>query len=551
MNITIFIVLYLVHQTVCTDSRPLVTTSSGVVRGQTLYLNNKKIDQYLNIPFAEPPVGRLRFAKPVPLKTPQNEIINGIYPGNSCIQDIIGNQKPLTESEDCLVLNVWSPNMNSTNDTTLKPVMFWIYGGGLSMGSIFQETFNGTVLATYDMVIVAANYRVGALGFLYGADDSAPGNLGFYDQLLALQWLRDNVHVFVGDRDLITIFGQSAGSTSIAAHILSPLSNGLFKRAIMQSGSLLFNKDRPLLDTTDALKRFKQMARQLDCDPYDYRWLDCLRDIPDPKLFCNKPHNYSALPFNFPVIGTEFLPQLPLKSFSLASLNIDIDLMAGTTTDEGPGLLLGSYTESKSHMNRQLFDKLLNEMDNDFHNLEIDKLLTHYLNNANNSINDSNNLLNALGTLYGDLLMVCPTYLFTKLLSMVQNYGKNVYYYRFDYKSDKMDNPWKILEKYMGLNGSLIHHSSDLDFVFGTPIIKQQDFSELDYDFSLEVMKMWTDFAKYGKPSNDWPKFLDTTVGDDNQLVSKIKVLTPYDLTRVEENPFLSTCDGVWKQYFL
>ncbi|CAG2113531.1 unnamed protein product, partial [Medioppia subpectinata] len=113
--------------------------------------------------------------------------------------------------------------------------MFNIHGGGLSIGSSF--TFpgaNGSILATHDVVFASTNYRLGQLGFLYGDREDAPGNVGFYDQLLALKWVRENAHQFGGDKDQITILGGSAGSWSVSAHILSPLSKGLFKRAIME-----------------------------------------------------------------------------------------------------------------------------------------------------------------------------------------------------------------------------------------------------------------------------------------------------------------------------
>ena len=91
----------------------------------------------------------------------------------------------MPQSEDCLVLNVWTKG----NSDPLKPVMFWIHGGGFTQGNIFDPLFNGSVLATYDVVIVSANYRLGPFGWLYGGDDSAPGNVGLYDQLLALFWV--------------------------------------------------------------------------------------------------------------------------------------------------------------------------------------------------------------------------------------------------------------------------------------------------------------------------------------------------------------------------
>jgi len=97
----------------------------------------------------------------------------------------------MTLSEDCLVLNIWSPQLpeNSTHFEA-KPVMFFIYGGGFTIGSIYQSLFDGRVLATNDVVVVTANYRLGAFGFLYGGQESVPGNMGLYDQILALKWVR-------------------------------------------------------------------------------------------------------------------------------------------------------------------------------------------------------------------------------------------------------------------------------------------------------------------------------------------------------------------------
>ena len=118
-------------------------------------------------------------------------IIDATKAKNSCIQPIdeslaefIGN---ITISEDCLFLNIWNPKEN--DPAKLKPVMFWIYGGGLNLGSIFQEIYNGSILATHDVVFVSVNYRLGALGFLYPGDESVHGNMGYYDQLLGLQWV--------------------------------------------------------------------------------------------------------------------------------------------------------------------------------------------------------------------------------------------------------------------------------------------------------------------------------------------------------------------------
>ncbi|CAG2182327.1 unnamed protein product, partial [Oppiella nova] len=194
-------------------------TTSGVVNGHTIHVLNASIHEFLGIPYAQPPVGALRFAKPVPITKPSKDIIDATKYGNSCMQkppdyaqELWGN---VTLSEDCLVLNIWTPNVeNNTRSEALplKPVMFYIHGGGLLWGSIFNPIYNGSVLAIHDVLLVSTNYRLGSFGFLYGEEVSAPGNVGLFDQLLALKWVRENVHLFGGDRDQITIFGQSAGS---------------------------------------------------------------------------------------------------------------------------------------------------------------------------------------------------------------------------------------------------------------------------------------------------------------------------------------------------
>ena len=119
-------------------------------------------------------------------------IIDATKPKYSCHQtkaEFKNLSGGLTFSEDCLTLNIWSPKIGNNNSSKLKPVMFWIYGGGLNHGFMFQPVYNGSVLATKDIVLVSVNYRVGYFGFLYGGDASAPGNVGLYDQLLGLQWV--------------------------------------------------------------------------------------------------------------------------------------------------------------------------------------------------------------------------------------------------------------------------------------------------------------------------------------------------------------------------
>ena len=202
-------------------------------------------------------MGDLRFRKPLPTERWQN-ILDATRLPNSCYQETLkafpgfrGETKwnyntNTVLSEDCLYLNLWVPKkfrqvaFDGSNSTlTNASVMIWIHGGGYSKGGSSVELYDGlTLAATNDVIVASLNYRLGAFGFLYLGTDEAPGNMGLYDQAMAMQWIKDNVHFFGGNPNSITVFGESAGAGSITAHLLSPVSKHLVKRAILQSGSV-------------------------------------------------------------------------------------------------------------------------------------------------------------------------------------------------------------------------------------------------------------------------------------------------------------------------
>ncbi|CAG2118674.1 unnamed protein product, partial [Medioppia subpectinata] len=508
------IIMYLIVCCVCDSNSIDVNTSSGSVRGQTLHVLNRSIHQFLNIPYAEPPLGPLRFAPPVPLKAPKQVMSDS-----------------LAMSEDCLVLNIWTPNVDNRSKSEgkvgLKPVMFFIYGGGFIFGSIFKDLYNGSVLATNDVVVVSANYRVGPLGFLYGGDETAPGNAGLYDQLLALKWVRENIRLFGGDRDQITIFGYSSGSWSVSAHILSPLSKGLFKRAIIQSGSVMYNRDRPALSAVEALNTAKQLARRLNCSEFGNKctWLDCLRAIKDPNLFIVWT-NVSRLVWQHPVFGTHFLPFVPKKAFNTRSFNLGIEVMAGVTKDEGNALSYFRIPEMNLKLTEQLFRKAVNNFNDEYHNIDVDKVCDHYLKGIDKT--NSSQLKGALSALYGDLEYTCPTYHFTK--SLATNGQKVVYFYRFNFQT-------QLTARQRNCADGHVCHAADSNLMFGQPLRYPSLYSKTEYDFSIEVMKMWTNFAKNGKAHEVWPQFWDKSV-------IRVKDLNPNDMSLILDNPYESTCDG-------
>src|SRR5581483_3259291 len=176
-------------------------------------------------------------------------------------------------SEDCLFLNIWQPK--DVQGKSKLPVMFWIHGGAFAIGSVFTQFYNASYIATLgEVIVVSTNYRLSAFGFLYGGTEDAPGNVGYHDQMLALKWVKDNIASFGGNPNTITIFGESAGGVSVGAHVLSPLSNGLFQRAILQSGAPISvdftkSKEASFIMTNDYAKTLNcnntLISEQLKC----------------------------------------------------------------------------------------------------------------------------------------------------------------------------------------------------------------------------------------------------------------------------------------------
>jgi carboxylesterase type B len=247
----------------------VVKTKSGSVNGTSVTFNNKVINKFLSIPYAEPPIASNRFAKTKPV-LPWNGTYDATHIKNVCFQ----KSSLRKMSEDCLYLNIYSEE-DMSDEKKLRPVMFWIHGGGLNGGDGYG--FDGTVFASNGIVLVSINYRLGPFGFLYGGEESAPGNVGILDQIMALHWVRDNIEYFGGDKNQITIFGHSAGSWSVNTLIVSPLSKNLFKRAIMQSGGYIM---KPNINSEKAthLATAKKMSENVGC-AHDNKWLECLRNV--------------------------------------------------------------------------------------------------------------------------------------------------------------------------------------------------------------------------------------------------------------------------------
>ncbi|RZC42615.1 COesterase and/or Abhydrolase 3 domain containing protein [Asbolus verrucosus] len=222
-------------------THPFVTIEEGRLRGKTAedYLGGT-YHSFLGIPYAKAPIGELRFKAPVPVE-PWDGVKDATKEGPECPSRHMFFGYYVGCEDNCLNLNVYTRELPKDDSSSLKPVMVWIHGGAFLYGCNKSEYFGPDYLITEDIVLVCINYRLGVLGFLSLEDPSLgiPGNAGMKDMILALKWVQRNIQKFGGDPNNVTIFGESAGSASVHYLYLSPLSKGLFHKAIAQSGSSL------------------------------------------------------------------------------------------------------------------------------------------------------------------------------------------------------------------------------------------------------------------------------------------------------------------------
>lgn len=321
------------------------STSEGVVSGTS----SAGVERFSNIPFAAAPLGDNRFRAPQPPAVRQKVYVaQEIGPG--CMQpegQALFGARPQQQSEDCLQLNVWRP-ASASESSSLLPVMVWIHGGGLTIGSAVESLngrliYDGDAFARKDVVLVSINYRLGAFGYMApsamlgeATDQPSAGNYGLLDQIAALKWVKQNIAQFGGDPSKVTIFGESAGGVSVCALLSSPLARGLFIRAIAQSGNCLQNL--PSLES--AHQQAQRIAQRLGCTEIATQ-RECLRAVSAPTLLAASQAVINANGAQGESYG------LSLDGFSLTQTPADalrsgsaaqIGLMLGVNDDESTSL---------------------------------------------------------------------------------------------------------------------------------------------------------------------------------------------------------------------
>ena len=479
-----------------------VKTKSGTIQGERIDVMNKEIDVFLGIPYAEPPIGDLRFRKPKEVK-PWNGIYRAIRHSRPCLQYKLDHRikdatwiSPVASSEDCLYLNIWSSVNQKPVPNNLKPVIIWIHGGSFISGSSDLDMYDGGVLASFgDIIVVTFNYRLGVLGFLNANHESSPGNAGLHDQAMVIRWVRSNIEAFGGDPDLITLAGSGSGATSIGFHLISPVTRNLFKRAILGSGSPLY--PQVLEEPSLTIDRSQQLAIRVSCandrvniykHPEDVT--NCLRKL--EANFIAKAADEMMVGIHPPFgasVGNEFLPFNPYGAVKVASeLGNSKEILMGSVKDEGSLLLYMTFPKIFSSQNPKkvsahqvvpLIEEAFRFMPNPG-----PKLITHFFMNDLNT-SDHNQIRDKFYETLGDFVTVCPSVFFGEQMSAM---NFSVYHYFFNHRPS--NSKWG---KWMG-----VVTYDEVPFIFGMPFTRPHDFSEDEREFSARMMETWVNFVRFG-----------------------------------------------------
>jgi para-nitrobenzyl esterase len=464
----------------------VVETKEGSLQG----VEEDGLVVFRGIPYAAPPTGERRFRPPAPAE-PWNGVrvcdTFGRVAPQPAGQAMAGQGTPEAQDEDCLFLNVWTP---SCEDGGSRPVMVWIHGGAFVTGSGSGAFYQGGKLAARgNAVIVTINYRLGALGFLAHPDfrddeTGACGNWGLHDQVAALQWVQANIHLFGGDPTNVTIFGESAGSMSVSCLVGSPAAQGLFKRAIAESGG---PNGVPLGTATAAAEQLCSLVGVGSVA--DLRGVDVAKLIEAQVQLTADAQATGAGMAMAPTIDGGLLPEHPLTAIA-NGVAADKELLVGTNRDEMKLWVIGN--------------RRLTEGDEDFIVSRLEKTFGP----------DARDAVAAYKAARADRGEdVTPIELWTAIesdrvfripsLRMCEEHAGTAYDYLFAWRSPAVG----------GLLGSC--HALEIPFVFGTlttPGVERFTGEGPEAEaLSQRMMDAWLAFAHTGNPSTkalgEWPAY--------------------------------------------
>nr|XP_013108588.1 unnamed protein product [Stomoxys calcitrans] len=490
----------------------IVNTNCGEVRGvKRLNICPKDMAYYAfeGIPYGKPPTGNLRFRAPQPIE-PWQEVLDCTQAKAKPMQ--VNMLTSMREgSEDCLYLNVYARKLKGCGAPL--PVMVWIYGGGFQVGEATRDFYGPDYFMMQDVIVVTINYRVGVFGFLCLDDPNLniPGNAGLKDQVLALKWVKENIHHFNGDANNITVFGESAGATSTHILMLTPQTQGLFHKAIVQSGSALCpwavtekhdwgfklacylgyegdNKDQEIYEYL-----MQQDGRKLATNSV------CLlshQDMVDNNRFC------AFLPVVEPYATAECITDKPFEDLLSNAWSNKIPLIIGGTSAEG--LFHYSFVAKHRHtletaqglrLDHLLPDEVKHNQSQENFNQMIQSFRKEYFNEQAPTFKDH---LNKYLELMGHRTFWHPMY---RIIEARLSYAPNVatYCYYFDCLSPYFRAYSNLLCGDHEVFG--VCHGEDILYLFHNILSVNEVNSGPEYKYIERMIGMWYNFALSSNPN--------------------------------------------------
>jgi para-nitrobenzyl esterase len=460
-----------------------IKTQQGKIHGKLI--NDGKVRAFLGIPYAAPPVGDLRWKAPQP-PAHWKGMRDATKYGARCLQGsrvfpdmVFQDSGP---SEDCLFLNVFVPS--GARAKSKLPVMFWIHGGGYEGGSASEPRHDGDFLPLKGVVLVTINYRLGVFGFLATADlakeaDGAAGNYGLLDMVSALEWVQANIAHFGGNPGNVTIFGESAGSGAVSTLMAAQLAQGLFQRAIGESGGALDGGALGPAQLEEREKRDQQWVESLAVSS-----LAELRAMPAEAILAAAT-GIGAPKFT-PVIDGRLLTE-PVPDTYARGKQAHIPLLAGWNRDEDISAAASGTTAAQW---KETAVRLFGDRSAEF-------LSLYPGSNAEEALRSAIDY-------QSDMFIALDTWQWIE--AQVKTGDAPVYRYHFELPAP----PSKFHP------GSFAFHSDDIEYVFGTLDTRPGAvWRPEDRKLSEEMMNYWTNFAKTGDPNGaglpHWPRYDKTS----------------------------------------
>jgi carboxylesterase type B len=477
-------------------------TQSGPVCGLHEKSAKGSVRAYMGIPYAASPAGENRWRAPQPVQ-PWSAPLQATAFGPACPQKH-GKSAPYYQSEDCLHLNVWTPEKAHN-----LPVMVFLHGGAFVEGTASAKIYDGrNIAALGNVVVVSLNYRLGALGFLSGID-GLDGNYGFLDQQQALRWVRDNIARFGGNPHNVTLFGESAGAMSIGIHLISPESRPLFHAAILQSNPY----GVPLRSIDMSNRAASNLRRDIGCAVEPSYQLECMRKAPLELILKYQLSAGSELEGLLtgmadmlqwaPVIDRRNIPGQPVEA------QVDKPVIIGTNGMEGTAFA-GLINEKLKHISERLYRSAINALLDDAAARAVLQNPTYAPRHGDNSLQFSE--------LTTDFAFACAA---RHVLSRAKAPA-----YGYAFLHNTSFDVWPGLELCSLKDGSFAPcHMAELPFVFGNPYTvstgrreQEQKFSPEERALSDNIIRYWTWFAAHHRMegiSPVWPRFPAVQVFDN------------------------------------